>query len=281
MGDSTVASFTGTSDTPDRRASTPFRLVAAATILAHHDAALPLEPRAPRAARAPRARRGGAELPRARRRSPRVLRPRAGPLRRLRPRLRGSLAREHLRSPRRPPPRHLVGPAPDARERLAPRRLRLPSRRAARAARTAHRGSPLARGDRHARTRRGLRRPRGDGRHLRPARDGAARLGARCWRRRERRAAACSIHRHHVAHAHQPQHHPLAPARRVDALLSPPRANEHVEALRLALRLFDAGRRDALRERFAERLVQERAMREPWFRSLVLELRGRSARSRG
>ncbi len=65
-----------------------------------------------------------------------------------------------------------------------------------------------------------------------------------------------------------------------DELLSPPRASEHVKALRLALRLFDTGREDALRERFAERLAQERAMREPWFRSLVLELRGRSPRSR-
>ncbi len=60
-----------------------------------------------------------------------------------------------------------------------------------------------------------------------------------------------------------------------ETMLSPTRQEEHLQALRLALRLFDMGRSDDERQRFAARLTQERAMQEAWFRSLVLELRGR------
>ena len=54
----------------------------------------------------------------------------------------------------------------------------------------------------------------------------------------------------------------------------PPREPEHAEALRLAVALYEAGRTCTEREALATRLVAERAMRHPWLRTLVTELRG-------
>jgi hypothetical protein len=45
------------------------------------------------------------------------------------------------------------------------------------------------------------------------------------------------------------------------------------EALALALRLFDLGRTAETRRRFARALRNEPAMKESWFRSLILELK--------
>ena len=49
---------------------------------------------------------------------------------------------------------------------------------------------------------------------------------------------------------------------------------KRLEALRLAAWLFDPGREKEWRRQFARRLSQERAMIYPWFRRLVLELKG-------
>lgn len=49
---------------------------------------------------------------------------------------------------------------------------------------------------------------------------------------------------------------------------------KHLEALRLAAWLFNLGRDKEWRREFARHLSQERAMIYPWFRRLVLELRG-------
>lgn len=49
---------------------------------------------------------------------------------------------------------------------------------------------------------------------------------------------------------------------------------EHLQALRFAVWLFDLGRDKEWRREFARRLSQERAMIYPWFRRLVLELKG-------
>lgn len=55
----------------------------------------------------------------------------------------------------------------------------------------------------------------------------------------------------------------------------PPRDKEQLAALRLAVRVFDAGRTKAERKRLAAELARQREMREDWLRSLVLDLRGR------
>ena len=55
----------------------------------------------------------------------------------------------------------------------------------------------------------------------------------------------------------------------------PPRDKERLAALRLAVRVFDAGRTKAERKRLAAELAQQREMREDWLRTLVLDLRGR------
>lgn len=53
----------------------------------------------------------------------------------------------------------------------------------------------------------------------------------------------------------------------------PPRESYHLEALRLAHRLHEQGRRPEERGRFAAELAAQREMVEPWLRRLVLELR--------
>ncbi|HEX2188324.1 MAG TPA: hypothetical protein VHG51_05465, partial [Longimicrobiaceae bacterium] len=59
-----------------------------------------------------------------------------------------------------------------------------------------------------------------------------------------------------------------------------PRETEHVEALRLAAWLHDAGRGRAERERFAAALAAQPEMRERWLRALVGELRGGASADR-
>ncbi|MEM1180172.1 MAG: hypothetical protein AAGM22_17655 [Acidobacteriota bacterium] len=54
----------------------------------------------------------------------------------------------------------------------------------------------------------------------------------------------------------------------------PPRGATHLAALRLALRLFDAGSDPAERRRFTEELSRQRAFRYPWCRKLISQLRG-------
>jgi hypothetical protein len=62
----------------------------------------------------------------------------------------------------------------------------------------------------------------------------------------------------------------FSPWRWATGELSRPNYHEaHLAALRLAVDLFDSGRTRAQRERFVGLLSQERAMRSPWFRSLV------------
>jgi hypothetical protein len=62
----------------------------------------------------------------------------------------------------------------------------------------------------------------------------------------------------------------FSPWRWATGELSAPNYHErHLAALRLAVDLFDSGRERAYREPFVWRLSQERAMRSPWFRSLV------------
>jgi hypothetical protein len=53
----------------------------------------------------------------------------------------------------------------------------------------------------------------------------------------------------------------------------PVRDHEARQALALAVRLFDLGRLTETRRRFARALASEPAMRESWFRSLILELK--------
>jgi hypothetical protein len=53
----------------------------------------------------------------------------------------------------------------------------------------------------------------------------------------------------------------------------PGRDHEARQALALAVRLFDLGRMTETRRRFARALASEPAMRESWFRSLILELK--------
>jgi len=56
-----------------------------------------------------------------------------------------------------------------------------------------------------------------------------------------------------------------------EALLAPPRAESNLVALHAARRLYELGRAD--RACFAALLARQRAMREAWFRALVLDLR--------
>jgi len=58
-----------------------------------------------------------------------------------------------------------------------------------------------------------------------------------------------------------------------EEVTKPLRAGEAREALALAVRLFDLGREDATRRRFARALGREPAITESWFRSLILELK--------
>ncbi len=53
----------------------------------------------------------------------------------------------------------------------------------------------------------------------------------------------------------------------------PVRDHEARQALALAVRLFDLGRMTETRRRFARTLASERAMKESWFRALILELK--------
>lgn len=62
------------------------------------------------------------------------------------------------------------------------------------------------------------------------------------------------------------------------AMFAPPQGDEHRDALRFALHLFELGRTDDERRAFVARLVRHRAMREPELRALVTELRGHSTR---
>jgi hypothetical protein len=57
-----------------------------------------------------------------------------------------------------------------------------------------------------------------------------------------------------------------------DEATLPSYTEEHLKALRLAVRLFDEGRAKERRATFARALAQEPAMTQPWFRSLVREL---------
>ena len=66
-----------------------------------------------------------------------------------------------------------------------------------------------------------------------------------------------------------------------EEMRKPPREREHVEALRLAVRVHEQGREAAERERFAAALAAQPEMRERWLRRLVAELRcGRAAARR-
>lgn len=57
-----------------------------------------------------------------------------------------------------------------------------------------------------------------------------------------------------------------------DFMLEPPRESHHLEALPLALYIFDHGYSLREGQAFAACLSREPAMRHPWFRSLVVEL---------
>ena len=58
-----------------------------------------------------------------------------------------------------------------------------------------------------------------------------------------------------------------------EEVTKPVRDEEAREALALAVRLFDLGRMTETRRRFARTLASERAMKESWFRALILELK--------
>jgi hypothetical protein len=58
-----------------------------------------------------------------------------------------------------------------------------------------------------------------------------------------------------------------------EEVTSPVRDREARQALALAVRLFDLGRTPETRRRFARALGSEPAMKESWFRSLILELK--------
>jgi hypothetical protein len=60
-----------------------------------------------------------------------------------------------------------------------------------------------------------------------------------------------------------------------DDMHQPPRDPEHLRALRLAVKLHERGRTREERERFCAELVGRREMREPWLRSLVVQIRAR------
>lgn len=57
-------------------------------------------------------------------------------------------------------------------------------------------------------------------------------------------------------------------------MAEPPRYSENLEALRLAVRLYDRGARRDERQALAAALAAQPEMRHPWLRRLVLELRG-------
>jgi hypothetical protein len=65
-----------------------------------------------------------------------------------------------------------------------------------------------------------------------------------------------------------------------EEMRKPPREREHVEALRLAVRVHEHGEDDAERERFAAALAAQPEMRERWLRRLVAELRRGGAERR-
>lgn len=65
-----------------------------------------------------------------------------------------------------------------------------------------------------------------------------------------------------------------------EEMRAPPREREHLEALRLAVRVHEHGRDGAERERFAAELAAQPEMRERWLRHLVAELRAGSADGR-
>ena len=58
-----------------------------------------------------------------------------------------------------------------------------------------------------------------------------------------------------------------------EEVTTPIRDNEAREALALAVRLFDLGRANETRRRFARALASEPTMKDSWFRSLILELK--------
>ncbi|HZG42478.1 MAG TPA: hypothetical protein VEY93_05915 [Longimicrobium sp.] len=62
---------------------------------------------------------------------------------------------------------------------------------------------------------------------------------------------------------------------RTDAMDGPLRHPEHLRALRLAVKLHERGRTRDERERFCAELVGRPEMREPWLRSLVVQVRAR------
>ncbi|MBT8079175.1 MAG: hypothetical protein KJO31_11415 [Gammaproteobacteria bacterium] len=63
------------------------------------------------------------------------------------------------------------------------------------------------------------------------------------------------------------------------AIAGPPREEEHLLALRRALDIYDLGSSKLERQKFSERLARQQAMREPWCRGLVGELRKKSAQA--
>lgn len=73
-------------------------------------------------------------------------------------------------------------------------------------------------------------------------------------------------HQRKVARTNPPEHWGQ------DFMLEPPRESTHLEALPLALYIFDCGYSLREGEAFAACLAKEPAMRHPWLRSLVVEL---------
>ena len=65
-----------------------------------------------------------------------------------------------------------------------------------------------------------------------------------------------------------------------EEMRKPPREREHVEALRLAVRVHEHGRDAGERERLAAALAAQPEMRERWLRGLVAELRAGCAAGR-
>lgn len=62
---------------------------------------------------------------------------------------------------------------------------------------------------------------------------------------------------------------------RTDAMHAPPRDPEHLRALRVAVQLYERGRTRVERAAFCKELVGRPEMREPWLRSLVVQVRAR------
>jgi hypothetical protein len=63
-----------------------------------------------------------------------------------------------------------------------------------------------------------------------------------------------------------------------DDLEKPPRSERPLRALRLAVELFDCGRRRDERARFAARLARDLGIKQAWVRRLVAELREKAGR---